>query len=911
MLYITDYIINDKAKMLSIINQSEEMMKLFDLKTNHETELLGIDTRPYFSWKIASDEENTMQTSYRLILKDGVATVWDTGVRESSQSTFVPYGGIPLRSRTRYTWTVRVRDSHGNTAEESTWFETAFLYPEDWKAVWVTDPKKPAKRKKGFGLQPAPVMFRRAFALKEAPVSARLYATCHGIYEASINGRRTDDRLFAPEYTSYEKYLCYQVYDITGLLKAGKNVLGMYVADGWYFCPVTTMNKKTADQPYAVLYQIEAVYADGSRECFASDGSEKCGEGPVCFSDLFGGEQYDARREIPGWDTPDFDDSAWRCAEAGRKDTRGLAVQTGRPVREVREVPAVSGYVSPKGEQIIDFGQVLAGHVRFHIHAPEGTAITLEHFEVTDKDGSYFNNILGAAGVGQGVDQKVVYISNDSEAVYAAKFSFQGFRYIRVSGLDTVDPADFTAVAVSTDKEETGTFVTSDARLNRLYENTRWSQRSNMLSIPTDCPQREKAGWTGDIGIYAATSLQNEDTTGLLERWLKNVAADQMKDGAVPMVVPNNQTYQDIAKMLKIVGGLKGNVGPAGWGDACILVPLAMYEQTGNTEVLKEHYQTMKRWCDFIIHCAAAYRGDRRLPRETDRYLWNTGFHYGEWLIPSRTKNGLSDSSSIAESVKEGKKYIPETYGYLAMKNFARVSELLGEKENAAYYTAMAEKMRDAFVRGVITEDGKMPVPVMGAYIIPLHHGLVPEELRAPFMQEILRLIEENNGCLDTGFLGTPFILDALSENGYVKNAYDLLFQDKCPSWLYEVDHGATTIWESWIAENPDGTPMSLSLNHYAFGCVDDWMFRTITGIVPTEAGYRRFRVQPLPDERITSASRTFRSEYGMIESNWQKEGSAFTLKVTVPANTTAEIILPDDQSFEKGSGTYTFACTL
>lgn len=887
-------------------------MKLYDLKTNHETELLGIDTRPYFSWKLASDEENTFQTSYRLVLKENNTAVYDTGIKESEQSSFVPYGGIPLKSRTRYTWCVTVTDSHGNTASEETWFETAFFYPEDWKAVWVENPAKIAKRKKGFGNQPPATLFHRAFTVEGPVESARLYATCHGVYEATINGRKPDDRLFAPEYTSYDKYLCYQVYDVTSLIHEGKNVLGMHVGDGWYFNLTTTMNKKTADQPHAVFYQIEVRLKDGSTAVFASDGSEKCAESAVCFSDLFAGEQYDANREQAGWDTPSFDDRDWTSVKTGRKDVKALAVQTGRPVKAVKEVPAVKYYVSPKGEHIIDFGQVLAGHVRFRVNEPKGTAVTLEHFEIPDPEGNYFNNILGMAGVGEGVDQKVVYISDGREAVYEAKFSFHGFRYIRISGIENINPEDFTAIAVSTEKEETGTFVTSDARINRLYENTRWSQRSNMLSIPTDCPQREKAGWTGDIGIYAATSLQNEDTTGLLTRWLKSVSADQMKDGAVPMVVPNNQMYQDLGRLLKLVGGMKGNVGPAGWGDACILVPLAMYEITGNTEVLKEQYATMKKWCDYILACASKYRGNRKIPKEIDRYLWNTGFHYGEWLIPSRTKNGIGGmDNGMKQSMSEGKEYISPTYGYLSMKNFARISEILGEKKNAEFYADMAEKIRSAFINGVITKDGKMPVDVMGGYIIPLHYGLVPETLRESFLKTILQKIDENGGCLDTGFLGTPVILDTLCENGYTKKAYDILFQDRCPSWLYEVDHGATTIWESWITVYPDGTPMAVSLNHYAFGCVDDWMFRNISGIVPTSPGYRTFRIEPKMDERLTSAKRTFCSEYGPIESSWEVKNGIFTLNVTIPPCTKAEIILPDGSSYNKGSGSYTFTCSL
>ncbi len=886
-------------------------MKLYDLKTNHEKELLGLDQDPYFSWKLKSEEEDTCQSAYRLLVSCGGKTVWDTGKVESAQQTFVPYQGEALESAARYAWTVTAWDNHGNEASAETWFETAFLHPMDWKAVWVQTAQKPAKRKKGFGNQPAPVYFRRAFTAPEGVVSARLYATCHGIYEASVNGARVDGRAFAPEYSSYDKVLFYQVYDVTSQIRAGENVLGMYVADGWYFCPQTTMSKKTAAQPYAVLYQLEMTDSSGKKTIVCSDGSEKTSRGPVDFADLFAGEQYDASRELPGWDAPGFNDAAWANAAVARFAITNLAAQIGAPVRAVKEVAAVNAYVSPKGEHIVDFGQVLSGHARFRIPAGLYGPVTVEHFEIPDLEGNFFNNILGTAGVGEGCDQKDVYIADGREAEYEAKFSFHGFRYVRVSGLPEVKAEDFTAVAMSTEKEELGTFACSDSRINRLYENTRWSQRSNMLSIPTDCPQREKAGWTGDIGVYAATAVLNEDVTNFLTRWMASVEADQMADGAVPMVVPNNQTYQSMGVMLKFVGGLKGNVGVAGWGDACVLVPLAIYEQTGNDVILKRYYPAMKKWADFIIHTAKKYRGDKNLPKEVDELLWNTGFHYGEWLIPSKAGDGLVDGKGLQESIAAGKKYITETYAVMTMNNLSRIAGLLGKEQDASYYEEMGAKMRKAFADGIITPDGKMPVDVMGSYIIPLHHGLVPEQFRDSFVATIRQKIAENHGCLDTGFLGTPVILDTLSENGYVKEAYDILFQEQCPSWLYEVNNGATTIWESWITKKPDGSPIAASLNHYAFGCVDDWMFRHINGIVPTAPGYRTFKVQPAMDERLTCASRTYETEYGKIAVDWKREGTAFAMNVTVPVGTRAEIVLPDGQTCEKGSGTYAFTCEI
>lgn len=886
-------------------------MKLYNLTVNHMSECLGLEGNPYFSWKIESDENDTCQLSYHITVRNDNKTVWDSGVNESGKTAFISYEGEPLESSTRYFWEVEVKDNHGNTTSCESSFETALLKKTDWKGNWVESTLPVVKRKKGFGNQPAPTLFRKDFSLSGEIKKARLYVTCHGIYEASINGKRVDDRTFAPEYSSYDSYLSYQTYDVTSLLQDGQNVLGLYVADGWYFGPNTTMNKKTAKQPHAIIYQLEVELADGKKYCIYSDGSEKCSTGPVCFSDLFAGEKYDANKEIPGWDTPECNTDSWAAVKRTNESLNNLHAQIGEPVRTAAEVKAVRAYVSPKGEHIIDFGQNMAGRVRFHVNAPKGTLITLEHFETTDQNGNYFDNILGTSGIGEGCEQKVEYVSSGKEAVYEAKFTFHGFRYVRVSGLKTVDPADFTAIALSTDKKNVGEFSCSDSRLNRLYENTRWSQRSNMISIPTDCPQREKAGWTGDIGIYAATALQNEDVTGFLTRWLKSVSADQGKDGHIPMVVPHNQTYKSMSVLLGFAGGFKGSIGVAGWGDACVLVPKAMYELTGNKEILRQQYETMKKWADFILYTSAKYRGNRKLPKEVDKLLWNTGFHYGEWLIPSRTQNGLSDAKSMQQSMKEGKQYIPEIFSYVTLKNVSEIAGILNNAKDQKYYGQMAEKVLGAFEKGVITADGEMPVDVMGAYVIPLHYGLVPKELRDKFIKKVLKKIEENNGCLDTGFLGTPVLLDTLCEYGYSEKAYDLLFQDKCPSWLYEVDHGATTIWESWIASKEDGTPMNVSLNHYAFGCVDDWMFRHINGIVPVTPGYQKFRVQPIMDKRIDWANRSFESEYGTIVTEWERKDGKLTLKVCVPPCTRAEIVLPNGETFERGSGRYTFNCEL
>ncbi len=885
-------------------------MEVTKLRVLHMEEPLGIDRNPYFSWKLESQQNDTVQSTYHITVReqDSDKIVWDTGVQHGRANAFIPYGGAPLRSKTRYCWEVRVEDNHGGVSDATSYFETAFLNAGDWKADWVESALPIKKRGKGLGKQCPATMFRKSFFVDGNVQKARLYATCHGVYRLTVNGKKVDDREMAPEYSSYEKVLCYQVYDLTDMLEKGENVIGLYVGEGWYFCGETAMSPKALKESHAVLFQLEMELADGEKKMVLSDGGVKTSYGPVQSSDLFAGEVYDAREEKIGWDAPGYDDARWTPARPCKKQSyENLVAQLGEPVSCVRELPAIKHYVSPKGELIYDFGQNFAGKVRIHVDAPAGTEIRLDLFEVTDAQGNYFNSILSTQGVGAGADQAIRFVSNGTGQTYEPYFVFLGFRYARLTGAEQARSIELTGLSLSSRMEETGTFSCSDARLNQLYSNIRWSQRSNMLSIPTDCPQREKAGWTGDISIYAETSLLNEDATAFLTRWLSSLRADQHENGAVPMVVPFNHTYQKMMKLLKFSGGNHGSVGIAGWGDASVTVPYTMYKVTGNKEVLAENYDTMKRWCDYILQ-SAKRKGDKAVPKEEEQWLWNTGFHYGEWLIPSISKAGMTDGKSMMKMMGTAQ-YTAPICGYRSIREMSEIAGILDREEDAAYYADVASHMKRAIGTYLIRQDGKLRWEYMGAYVMLLAFDLVPEPEKEAVVSHLVQMIHDNGDCLDTGFLATPFLLDVLSKNGHEDLAYRLLLQTKAPSWLYEVEHGATTIWENWFGYKEDGNPQIVSMNHYSFGVVADWMFRNICGIRREEAGFLRFRIQPRPVSSLTFASRTFETENGMIKTEWKRENGTFTLQAEVPCNTTAVIVLPDGASHEVGSGVYTFSC--
>lgn len=882
-------------------------MKIVEIKTLNMIAPLGIDTKPYFSWKMESDQQGTMQEAYQIQVKaeKNETDCWNTGKVESEQSIFVWYQGEALKSRTVYEVTVTVWDNHGNEDTKTTTLETALLDKSDWSASWAESSLKRHKGKAGFGKQDPATMFRKTFSLKAKPIKARCYATCHGAYQLSVNGQRADQREFAPEHTVYEKYLCYQTYDVTALLNEGENALGMYVGDGWYLCPQAIPNMKMK-HAHAVLFQIEVEYADGTTEKIGSDERVKVSYGPVRSSDLYAGELFDANEIQAGWDQPQFQDDAWKYVKTADYGFDNLRAQSGEPVIPVMTLSVKEVLHSPKGETILDFGQNISGRISMKVNATKSTQITLEHCEVLDKDGNYFNNIMGAGGVGKGCDQKDCYISDGTERTYEPAFTFHGFRYVKVSGIANVNPDDFKAVVLSTEKQDLGTFVTSDERINRLYENTRWSQRSNMMSIPTDCPQREKAGWTGDMLVYAKTAMLNEDCTSLFTRWLANMGCDQDKYGIIPMVVPNNGSYPQTGKMMNLMYGEKGQATSSGWGDAAVIVPYSMYEATGNTAVLGQQYDCMKRWCDYIIRKAKDKKPKRStLPAEIEEYLWDTGYHYGEWLIPSQNKNGL-DMKNLKQIMASSACYTAPIFGWNSVNHFAKIAEILGRDSDAKKYKEVADKMKQAIQKGVIREDGSMPSELMGAYVLPIYFDLVPEHLKDTFAENLVKCIEKNDGCLDTGFLGTPFLMDVLCKINRQDLAYQILWQEKAPSWLYEVNHGATTIWESWYGYDKNGNPGHLSFNHYSFGAIDDWMFRHIGGIDTDQAGFKHLIIHPHVDSAITSCSRSYETPYGKVSCEWEKT-DRFTMDVTIPCNVTAEVVLPDGSSETVGSGKYVF----
>lgn len=881
-----------------------------DITVEHMRKPLGIDiVAPRFAWKLRSDAQNVKQTAYRLVISSDDNSI-DTGRIESGESIEVTADGFGAKPMTSYRVALTVWDDKGRSASAETGFETGRM-GVPFAGGWVEPEQEPtpssmegdregdtiaedaiprdAQGRRTFEeFRPAQYI-RIPFASDKPVRRARVYATAHGLYGLEINGICPDERWLAPENTAYNKLLNYQTYDITEYVRSGENTIDVTLADGWWAGRVgTTGDCCQYGDRTALLLNAEIEYMDGSRQTVtAEDGVSATG--PIVFADLFVGEKYDATREF----------SEWRPVKKVDYPMDNLVGQRMPPVRPVKVFEPVAVFTAPDGDTIIDAGQVVAGVTALSVTCEAGREIKLEHFEVLDRDGNYFDSILNT-----NKEQTDIYITKGGAQTWHPRFTYHGFRYARVTGWPgEMHTSDFKIIALASEMDDIGHMTTSDAKLNQLLSNIRWSQISNTISIPTDCPQREKAGWTGDIMAFAPTLCFNREADAFLSSWLDNLRAEQLPDGAVPMIVPYLKAYATF---------LRDNLGSdtsCGWGDAAIVVPYTLYKAYGDRRVLQENYAAMRRWMDYIDdrarnHHPDGYEGWDDARKARSRYLWNTDFHFGDWLIPSIVL-GNPDAMAMNQTAYATMGIVAPAYYAFSAKNMAEIAAVLGRNEDAKHYHELYENIREAFIAEYVHEDGTVDADFQGIYVIALKMGLVPDEVRTKMVNHLCDMIRENGDRLDTGFLSVLFLMDALCENGREDVAYKLLFQTGCPSWLYEVEKGGTTMWESWGAIAEDGTVSTYSYNHYAFGCVMDWMSRHIGGLQAIEPGYRRFRVKPSFASGLTSAAVSEDTPYGVAAVEWHAIGDAVCVHVEVPVNTEAVIELPNMEPVTVGSGGY------
>ncbi|UCS91780.1 glycoside hydrolase family 78 protein [Echinicola marina] len=856
-----------------------QKIKIEKLLIENREQPIGIDNaQPLFTWIISSENRDLRQTSYELQVSSSEKhfssnIIWESGKVNTDQSIKVPYQGPELSSNQSYYYRVKVGTNKGNSPWSgiAAW-QMGLLKESDWKAEWIIPGYEEPD-----GLKPSPI-FRKEIQIEKQVTSATAFITAHGLYEAQLNGQRIGDAYFTPGWTSYNKRLQYQAYDITDQLKTGKNTIGAILGSGWYRGEIGWGVNKYGNG-IALLMQIEVKYSDGSSQTFGTDSSWKSGTGAIQSSSIYDGETIDARKAQKGWSTADFDDQSWPNAKTADFGYTNLIATYNEPIRKQETLPAVKLITTPKGEKVLDFGQNLVGFVALDITGEKGSKITLQHAEVLDKEGNFYTTNLRAA------DQENTYIlSGEGQEHFEPHFTWQGFRFVKIIGMEgEIHPENFTAVVLNSDMAKTGTFTTSNDNLNKLQHNIQWGQKGNFLDVPTDCPQRdERLGWTGDAQVFFRTAAYNMRVDNFFSKWMQDLAADQRADGAVPHVIPN------------VLG--EHDAGSAGWADVSTIIPWQMYLLYGNQSILEKQYPSMKAWVDYIQN-------------NSHHQLWNTGAHFGDWLFYR------PDDDNDGRSALTDKHLIAQCFFAHSTQLLINTAKVLGKQEDVQNYTQLLEQIKAAFLQEFVTPNGRMVSSSQTAYVLALQFDMLPEDLRTQAAQRLANNIKSYDYHLTTGFLGTPYLCHVLSRFGQQDLAFTLLMQPTYPSWLYPISQGATTIWERWDGQKPDGsfqTPGMNSFNHYAYGAIGDWMYRNLAGInsseTPGETGYKSIIIRPHWNNQLLSdkvkekvqqdldeVNAQLQTYYGTVASHWKKENHQVTLNLTIPANTTAMVYLPTD----------------
>ena len=849
------------------------MLEITRLTVEHLTADCVTDCpAPHIAFAVRSDRNGAQLTDAELTVGDWSAKVTGDG------QTGTSYKGPALLPFTTYSVQLAAKDDAGETAAASMTFETGRM-ETPWKGQWITDGDYHFTEAK---VSPVPMVFRREITTDKPIARARLYATAMGVYEVELNGKKLGDRYFAPGFTSYKSYLQYQTYDVTPFM-TGHDTLTATVAGGWAVGSFvfTRKNRVTADRQ-ALLAELRIEYEDGSVEVIGTDSSWQVTEdGPVRMADIYDGETYDATKETTGWHN---------AAPETLKITPAITAEYGAPVRAHEVMRPMAITTAKDGEVIYDFGQNFAGVIHMKLNGKAGQVITVRHAEILNPDGTLNTTFLRTAKA------TATYTCRDGEQEYSPRFSYMGFRYAGVKGIDPKE-LEIEAVALYSDVAQHGGFHCSDEMLNKLQSNITWSAKSNFVDIPTDCPQRdERMGWTGDINVFAPTALYNFELSRFLEKWLRDVKAEQLPTGGLPNTVPV-QGYAFPATMPEMAVDW--------WGDACVNVPWALYEATGNVDILRAMYPTMQKYVKACRFWAGFGIGKHR-------YIWHTPavLHFGDWVAPDVPKmsqwQGRSKYTATAS--------LCNTSGRLA-----KIARLLGKDEDAVQYETLSAKVADAYCSILTDGSGKAKDEFQTAYVLPLYLNMFPENVKAKAAENLVKLVEKNDYKIGTGFPGTPYILFALADSGHADTAFKMLLNTQCPSWLYEVRVGATTVWERWdgLDENgecpigDDGTDQMISYNHYASGAVGAFLYRRVLGVEPVLPGYKLFKFAPLVGGGLTEADGTVGTPYGEIKAAWHIENGEMTAEITVPMGTACTVTLPGGVEQNLSGGSYTLTARV
>jgi len=899
------------------------MLEIYDLRTEYLSEPCAVDAEhPRFSWKLSSDSQGVSQEWYRITAFSEGRSLWDSGMVKSSECRCIRYEGAALQSREKVQWQVMVCAGE-EVAEAGSGFTMGLLNPEDWQAKWIEAEELVAPEAR----KPA-VYLRRSFTVRHGLREAVFYSTAHGLYEFYFNGTAGTEDKFKPGLTSYYYRIQYHTADVTGLMNEGENVLAVVLADGWWRGVTGGSVKNNFGTKLAFRGQLELKYDDGSVDIIASDETFRWSTGGLRASDMLMGDVYDARLEPAGWKKPGFSDGKWTKVHLTSEHMDAALIPCRSvPVRE-KERFTPREFTDAEGNHILDFDQNMAGYVRMTLHhTKRGQSIRLVHGEALDENGVFTLKNIANTSLPVDAFQEVVYICSGEEMEqYQPDFAIFGFRYVLVEG--DCD-AEFEAVAVYSDTPRTGWFHCSDPLLNRLAENSLWSQKGNFMDVPVDCPTRERNAWTGDAQIYARTAADFMDVYSFYEKWLQDQTLEQYDSGKVGITFPSTSSVHDPAALeamkadnplYELAGpGGNGNIGEdsVGWGDAAVWIPYVMYLCYGDRQILENQYETAKRWVEYELKCAAEENPLYHYEDDDGKLIYDTRFHYGEWNeaigmdAPKEPEPPMSHREK-AERVgaflkymaKLGNRVVATAYLCRSCETLSYMAGELGKSEDAVHYGALTDRIKKLYAKYLIGEDGVIEPGHQAPYVRALQFGLCGGK-QEEVCQQLVKEVEDNGFRLNTGFLSTPFLLPVLCEIGQTETAYRILQNREKPGWIYPVLRGMTTITESW-----DGVDtLKDSLNHYSYGAVSEFLFAYVGGIRPMESvpGYQEFELKPVPGGTLTEAHCRFLSPYGEICSEWKIEDDVFHYSCKVPVSAIAHLTLPGGASYTLRSGRHSF----
>jgi alpha-L-rhamnosidase len=850
-------------------------LKPVALRTEYCVDPLGVDEgRPRLSWQVELKSRGGKQTAFQVLvasspnlLRQDKGDLWDTGKLAGDETIGTVYAGTPLVSQEHCYWKVRVWDQAGHAvlSPPAEW-SMGLLKPDDWQAGWIGYDEERLKLALQFSaasteggkktepyLPPVPY-FRKNFTAGRSVVRATLYASALGLVEAHLNGHRVSEDFFTPGWTDYDRRVHYRTYDVTPWVRRGENVLGAILADGWYSGYIGWDGQRNHyGKLPRVRLQLQLDYADGTHDIVSTGPDWKATTGPVREADFLKGETYDARQELDGWDKPGFDDDHWQPVVVDGEVHPLMQAHPGPPVRVIAEFKAKTISEPKPGVYVLNLGQNFAGMARLKVVGQPGRKIMLRFAERLNPDGTIYTANLRTARA-----TDTYLCKGTGVETWEPHFTFHGFQYIEVTGLKKRPAEDqIIGLALSSDTPVVGSFASSDPMLNQLHQNIYWTQRANFIDIPTDCPQRdERLGWTGDAQVYVRTATLNCDVEAFYTKWLVDLDEDgQRADGEFPMVAP-----------VKVAGD---DGGPA-WADSGVICPWTIYDVYGDRRILERHYDAMTK---FIAFCQNRSKPDLLPP---DKYHC-----FGDWL-------NINDDTP--------KDVICTAYFAYSTKLTAQAAEVLGKADDAAKYNELFNRIKVAFNRAYVTEDGKVAGDTQTGYVLALAFDLMDGERAKQAAQHLVDNIAKRGWHLSTGFIGTKDLMLVLAKIGRNDVAYRLIYNDTFPSWGFSIKQGATSIWERWDGWTPEKgfqDPGMNSFAHYSFGAVYQWMVENIGGIRSDGPAYKHIIIAPQLDGKLTHAAVGYDSIRGRIETTWKRDGDKFNLGVAIPANTTATVYLP------------------